>query len=90
MIQSACSSVFAIARDCSADEAPVQSIWDVYMHDRGGFVKAKNYDGAKLKPDYVIRTPSIIGEATTTIVIFYGSYINIFPFDNYLVEFEEN
>ena len=50
-----------------------------------GFVDVPRYDGAALPVGSVVRSPAIIREPTTTVVVYPGSSVTVTPLGNYLV-----
>ncbi|MBW1803951.1 MAG: hydantoinase/oxoprolinase family protein [Deltaproteobacteria bacterium] len=57
----------------------------VYFKQLGGFVDTACYDGDLLKPGNVVKSPAIIEERKTTVVVPPGSELVVDPYENYLV-----
>jgi N-methylhydantoinase A len=56
----------------------------VYFKQLGGFVDTPCYDGELLKSGNVVKSPAIIEERKTTVVVPPGSELVVDPYDNYL------
>ncbi len=76
----------ALAED--AGGVPVDSA-PAYFHGFG-FVDAPRYDGAALPVGSVVKSPAIIREPTTTVVVYPGSSVRVTPLGNYLVSLADD
>lgn len=73
----------------TAGMAPISTERQVYFGESGGWIAARAYRGADLRPGAKICGPAIIEEATTSVILAPGDVCTVDALDNFLIQFDD-